>query len=83
MGTTEGTETTEEPGTWGRPELVHEELTGAIRQTAFDVHNYFGNGFLEKVYENALAHRLQGQGLRVGMLLNFGQTKLQVQRLVL
>ena len=65
MGTTEGTETTEEPGTWGRPELVHEELTGAIRQTAFDVHN------------------LKATGLRVGMLLNFGQTKLQVQRLVL
>ena len=39
------------------PELLHEDLTATIRQTAFDVHKYFRNGFLEKVYENSLAHR--------------------------
>ena len=48
-----------------RPELLEEELTGTIRQTAYDVHRYFGNGFLEKVYENALAHRLRTKGLDV------------------
>jgi GxxExxY protein len=48
-----------------RPELLEEELTGTIRQTAYDVHRYFGNGFLEKVYENALAHRLHEKGLDV------------------
>lgn len=46
--------------------LVHEDLTGLIRQTAFEVHEYFGNGFLEKVYENALAHRLRKRCLPVG-----------------
>lgn len=44
---------------------MHGELTGRIRQTAFEVHRYFRYGFLEKVYENALAHRLRKQGLRV------------------
>jgi GxxExxY protein len=45
--------------------LVQQELTGQIRQTAFEVHRYFGNGFLEKVYANALAHRLRKKGLPV------------------
>ena len=45
--------------------LVHEDLTGLIRQTAFEVHEYFGNGFLEKVYRNALAHRLRKRNLPV------------------
>lgn len=39
-------------------ELLYEELTGKILQAAFEVHHYFGNGFLEKVYENALAYKL-------------------------
>jgi len=42
----------------GPIELIHEELTAVIRQTAFEIHRYFGPGFLEKVYENALANRL-------------------------
>ena len=45
--------------------LIHGELTGLIRQTAFEVHEYFGNGFLEKVYENALALRLRKRGIEV------------------
>jgi len=44
-------------------ELLYQELTGKIRQAAFYVHNYFGNGFLEKVYENALAYRLKQLGI--------------------
>lgn len=39
-------------------ELLYEELTGQIRQAAFEVHSYFGNGFLEKVYENSLNYKL-------------------------
>ena len=46
-------------------ELKHEELTGKIRQIAFEVHKYFRNGFLEKVYENALMTRLRKAGLTV------------------
>ena len=41
--------------------LLYEELTSKIRQAAFDVHQYFGNGFLEKVYENALIYKLRQQ----------------------
>jgi len=41
------------------------ELCDAVRQTAYDIHVYHANGHLEKVYENALAHRLQKLGLDV------------------
>ena len=41
------------------------KLCDVIRQTAYDVHVYLKNGYLEKVYENALANRLSKQGLRV------------------
>ena len=47
------------------PQPVHEELTGLVRQTAYETHVYFGKGFLEKVYENALANRLRKRGLEV------------------
>ncbi len=36
-----------------------------IRQVAFQIHTYLGHGHLEKVYENALAHRLRKAGLKV------------------
>ena len=39
--------------------LLYEDLTGKIRQAAFEIHNYFGNGFLEKVYENTLIYKLR------------------------
>ena len=39
-------------------------LCDRIRQIAFDVHVYLGHGHLEKVYENALAHRLNKAGLK-------------------
>jgi GxxExxY protein len=47
----------------GLSKLLHGESTGLIRQTAFEVHRYFGRWYLEKVYENALAHRLRKSGL--------------------
>ncbi len=40
-------------------------LSDQVRQTAFDIHLYHGHGHLEKVYENALAHRLRKAGLDV------------------
>ena len=39
-------------------------LCDRIRQIAFDIHVYHGHGHLEKVYENALAHRLKKAGLK-------------------
>jgi GxxExxY protein len=40
-------------------------LCDRVRQTAYEIHRYFGNGHLEKVYENALAHRLRKAGMNV------------------
>ena len=40
-------------------------LCDRVRQTAYDVHLYLGHGHLERVYENALAHRLRKLGLVV------------------
>ncbi len=36
-----------------------------IRQVAYDLHVYLGVGYLEKVYENGLAHRLVKSGMSV------------------
>ncbi len=41
------------------------ELCDLVRQTAYAIHLYHGHGHLEKVYENALAHRLKKIGLSV------------------
>ncbi len=43
-----------------------------IRQIAYDLHVYLGIGYLEKVYENALAHRLLKTGMNV-------QTQIPIQ----
>ena len=41
------------------------EVTEGIIGCAFTVANALGAGFLEKVYENALAHELRKSGLHV------------------
>src|SRR5207237_3400117 len=41
------------------------ELCESVRQTSYNIHIYHGHGHLEKVYENALAHRLRKLGLDV------------------
>ena len=41
------------------------EFSSRVRQIAYDIHAYHGHGHLEKVYENALAHRLTKAGFRV------------------
>lgn len=38
-------------------------LCDQVRQIAYEIHVYHGHGHLEKVYENALAHRLRKAGL--------------------
>jgi GxxExxY protein len=40
-------------------------LCDVIRETSFEIHKYLRSGFTEKIYENALAHRLRKKGIRV------------------
>ena len=40
-------------------------LCDAIRETSFAIHRYHRHGHVEKIYENALAHRLRKQGIEV------------------
>ncbi len=44
---------------------VNDELTEKIIACAYQVSNILGCGFLEKVYENALAHELKTGGIKV------------------
>ena len=46
-------------------EYQHFELTKEIIGTFYDVYNALGYGFLEKVYENALAIELDVRGFFV------------------
>ena len=39
------------------------EICDIVRSTAYAIHLYHGHGHLEKVYENALAHRLRKLGV--------------------
>ena len=41
------------------------QLCDIVRETAFAIHKYHKHGHLEKVYENALAHRLRKLGFDV------------------
>ncbi len=41
------------------------QLCDVVRETSFAIHKYHRNGHLEKVYENALAHRLRKLGLHI------------------
>jgi GxxExxY protein len=43
--------------------LDHEELTGPIIGAAIEVHKALGPGFLEAIYEHALALELRGRGI--------------------
>ena len=45
--------------------MLHEELTNTIICAFYNVYNTLGHGFLEKVYENALALELKKNGLSV------------------
>jgi GxxExxY protein len=41
------------------------QLCDLIREVSYAIHRYLHNGHPEKVYENALAHRLRKQGIKV------------------
>jgi len=45
--------------------LAHAELTSKIIGAAIDVHRYLGPGFIESIYEHALAIELRRRGLKV------------------
>ncbi len=40
-------------------------LCDQVREIAYAIHVYHGNGYLEKVYENALVSRLRKEGLSI------------------
>lgn len=40
-------------------------LCDLVRETSFAIHRYHRHGHLEKIYENALVHRLRKQGVNV------------------
>jgi GxxExxY protein len=40
------------------------ELCDLVRETSFAIHRFHRHGHVEKIYENALAHRLRKQGVR-------------------
>ena len=40
-------------------------LCDVIRETSFEIYKYLRSGHREQIYENALAHRLRKQGIRV------------------
>lgn len=42
--------------------LIHEELTGAIRAAAIEVHRHLGPGLVESVYEECLCFELRERG---------------------
>ena len=48
-----------------RPELKHKEITHKIIGVFFDVYNELGHGFLESVYQRALAMAFQSAGVKV------------------
>jgi len=75
--------------------MEDEALTQKSMGCAMAVHRALGPGFLESVYQKALAHELQATGLEVvcecpirvvyagvelGLLLNFGADSLQFKR---
>lgn len=49
----------------GRSDVKIKGLCDVIRKTSLDIHSYLRHGHLEKVYERALANRLQKLGLKV------------------
>jgi len=41
------------------------QLCDVIRETSFEIHCYLRHGHLEKIYENALVHRLEKKSIKV------------------
>jgi GxxExxY protein len=60
-----GTDSGKEQSVATGGDLKHQALTQAIIGAFYEVYNTLGYGFLEKVYENALAFELRQRGLAV------------------
>jgi len=70
-------------------------LSDVIRETSYEIHMYLRSGFTEKIYENALAHRLRKRGIRVeqqqcvrvfdedGTLLGLLRTDILIERILI
>jgi len=62
--------------TYAEANYPKKEMTEKIIKAAFAVHNKLGSGFVEKVYENALANELKKTGFKVEqqkqMNVNYG-----------
>lgn len=41
------------------------ELCDVVRETGFAIHRYHRNGHVDKIYQNALLHRLRKQAFEV------------------
>lgn len=50
-----------------REDFPFKPLTEEIIGAAFEVHSHLGNGFLEKVYENAMVRELVDRGLTIAI----------------
>lgn len=49
--------------------LTINALCDVVRQTSFEIHCFHRCGHMEKIYENALVHRLRKKGVRVDQQL--------------
>ena len=70
-------------------------LCNVVRETSFEIHRYLRSGFTEKIYENALAHRLRKRGIRAdqqecvrvfdedGTLLGLFRTDILIERILI
>ena len=47
-----------------KPDSIN-QLCDIVRETSFEIHRYHRNGYAERIYENALVHRLRKRGLEV------------------
>ena len=54
---------TKDSGVQGSGEI--NRLCDTIRETGFEIHKFLRSGHLEKIYENALCHRLRKKGIGV------------------
>jgi len=46
-------------------DLLHKDLTDIVIKTFYDVYNFLGYGFLEKVYQKSMEIELRSRGLKV------------------
>ncbi len=64
-----------------KTELPHSAISEIIIGCCFEIMRELGSGFLENIYKNALFIAMKQKGISVGLLINFGQQKLEYKRL--